>query len=184
MKKPWMLRGERGSVTVLAAVVLYIVVLIGVVAWAGIQEWADHALLGRLLGKAAYDASRYTDDAGLVAGTPTLRCLDPTCAPVSCAAALANDAAGTTAPGRACVALQQGLASVYGSDHARLDIATTLVATRVWILPPGAADPEDAGRVYHFPTICLSLETTVGVLAHDGLVLPQHIHACAQVVYR
>jgi len=100
----------RGSITVLAAITLYVVVLLGVVAWAGIQEGADHTLVTRLLADAAYDASHRTVDASDVAGTPTLACLDPACAPATCPTAFAGDPNGATAAGRACRALRQGLA--------------------------------------------------------------------------
>jgi hypothetical protein len=174
----------RGSITVLAAAVLYVVMLLGFVAWAGVQEWADHALLSRLLGSAAYDASHRASDGLLVAGTPALTCLDPTCAPQTCPIALLRDPTGTTAQGQACRALQQGLARVYSSAHPRLDVAATLANTRVWVLAPGAQDPEDPLRTYHYPTVCLSADARIGVLAHDGLAFPQHFHACAQAVYR
>lgn len=173
-----------GSITVLAAVMLYVIVLLGAVAWAGIQEGADHTLVGRLVADAAYDASHRTADAGLVAGTPALACLDPSCAPVTCAVALARDPNGKTAAGQACRALQQGLARVYTGAHPRLDVAATLATTRVWTLTFGAHDPEDATRVYHYPTVCLSTDATIGVLAHEGLAVRQHFHACAQAVYR
>jgi len=169
---------------VLAAITLYAVVLLGVVAWAGIQEGADHTLVMRLLADAAYDASHRTVDAADVAGTPTLACLDPACAPVTCPTAFASDPGEVTAAGRACRALRQGLARSYAGAHARLDVAATLAATRVWTLAPGDRDPEDAARVYHYPTICLSADATIGVLAHDGLAFHHHIHACAQAVYR
>jgi len=174
----------RGSITVLAAVTLYVIVLFGVVAWAGIQEGADHTLVGRLMADAAYDASHRTVDTGLVAGTPALACLDPSCAPVTCSMALARDPGGTTAAGQACRALRQGLSHVYTGAHPRLDVAATLAATRVWTLTPRAHDPEDASRVYHYPTVCLSTNATIGVIAHEGLTVPQHFHACAQAVYR
>ncbi len=173
-----------GSITVLAAVTLYVIVLLGVVAWAGIQEGADHTLVGRLVADAAYNASHRTVDTGLVAGTPALACLDPSCAPVPCPMALAGDPGGTTAAGQACHALRHGLSHVYSGTHPRLDVAATLVATRVWTLAPGAHDPEDATRVYHYPTVCLSTDATIGVIAHEGLTVPQHFHACAQAVYR
>ncbi len=173
-----------GSITVLAAITLYVIVLLGVVAWAGIQEGADHTLLGRLVADAAYDASQRTLDTGLVAGTPRLACLDPSCAPMTCSMALTRDPAGTTATGQACRTLQQGLARVYTGVHPRLDVAVTLTTTRVWTLAPGAHDPEDAARVYHYPTVCLSADATIGVIAHEGLAVPQHFHACAQAVYR
>ncbi len=173
-----------GSITVLAAVTLYVIVLLGVVAWAGIQEGADHTLVGRLVADAAYDASHRIVDTGLVAGMPALACLDPSCAPVPCAVALARDPGGTTAAGQACRALQQGLARDYTGAHPRLDVAATLATTRVWTLALGAHDPEDARRVYHYPTVCLSTDATIGVIAHEGLAVPQHFHACAQAVYR
>lgn len=176
-------QAPRGAITVLAAIVLYIVVLLGVVAWAGIQEGADHALVSRLLGSAAYDASHRTSDGALVAGTLTLSCLDPSCTPVTCPVALARDPNGTTAPGQACSALQRGLAGAYGGTHARLDVAATLSATRVWVLAPGMHDPEDLARLYHYPTICLTTDTAIGILAQDGLSIHQHFHMCAQTVY-
>lgn len=174
----------RGSITVLAAVTLYAVVLLGVVAWAGIQEGADHTLVGRLVADAAYDASKRTADTALMAGMPGLVCLNSSCASVTCTVALARDPGGTTAAGQACRALRQGLARVYAGVHPRLDVAATLASTRVWTLAPGAHDPEDAARVYHYPTVCLSADATIGVIAHDGLAVPQHFHACAQAVYR
>jgi len=175
----------RGSITVLAAITLYAVVLLGVMAWAGIQEGADHTLVTRLLADAAYDASHRTADATDVAGTPALACLNPACAPVTCPTAFAGDPGEATAAGRACRAFQQGLARSYAGAHARLDVAATLVATRVWTLAPGDRDPEDAARVYHYPTVCLSADASIGVIAHDGLaVVRHHIHACAQAVYR
>ena len=173
-----------GSITVLAAVTLYVIALLGVAAWAGIQEGADHTLVGRLVADAAYDASQRTADTALMSGVPTLTCLDASCAPVTCAVALARDPAGTTAAGQACRALQQGLSRVYSGAHPRLDVAATLASTRAWTLTPGAHDPEDAGRVYHYPTVCLSADATIGVIAHEGLAVPQHFHACAQAVYR
>lgn len=99
----------HGSITVLAAVTLYVIVLLGVVAWAGIQEGADHTLVGRLVADAAYDASHRTAGNTLLSGVPALACLDPSCAPVTCSVALARDAGGTTAAGQACRALRQGL---------------------------------------------------------------------------
>jgi len=168
----------------LAAVTLYVIVLLGVVAWVGIQEGADHTLVGRLVADAAYDASHRIVDTGLVAGMPALACLDPSCAPVPCVVALARDPGGTTAAGQACRALQQGLARDYTGAHPRLDVAATLATTRVWTLALGAHDPEDARRVYHYPTVCLSTDATIGVIAHEGLAVPQHFHACAQAVYR
>jgi len=173
----------RGSITVLAAVMLYVIVLLGVVAWAGIQEGADHTLVGRLVADAAYDASHRTADTALVAGTPVLACLDPSCTPVTCSVALVRDPGGTTAAGQACRALRQGLSHVYTSAHPRLDVAATLATTRVWTLTSGAHDPEDARRVYHYPTVCLSTDATIGVIAHEGLAVSQHFHACAQAVY-
>lgn len=173
-----------GSITVLAAITLYVVVLIGVAAWAGIQEGADHSLVGRLVADAAYDASHHTADSELVTGTPALTCLDPACAPVTCAIALARDPSGTTAAAQACRALWQGLARVYSGAHPRLDVAATLATTRVWTLGPGAHDPEDAARVYHYPTICLSADAAIGVIAYEGLAVHHHFHACAQVIYR
>jgi len=174
----------RGSITVLAAITLYAVVLLGVVAWTGIQEEADHTLVARLLADAAYDASHRTADEADMAGAPALACLDPACAPVTCPAAFAGDPNGATAAGRACRALRQGLARSYAGAHPRLDVAATLAATRVWTLTPGDRDPEDAARVYHYPTVCLSADASIGVLAHDGLAFRHHIHACAQAVYR
>ncbi len=174
----------RGSITVLAAITLYAVVLLGIVAWAGIQEGADHTLITRLLADAAYDASHRTADAADVSGTPALICLDPACAPVTCPTAFTDDPNGATAAGRACRALRQGLAGAYPGAHARLDVAATLAVTRVWTLAPDDRDPEDAARVYHYPTVCLSADPSIGVLAHDGLAFRHHIHACAQAVYR
>jgi hypothetical protein len=174
----------RGSITVLAAVTLYIVVLLGVAAWASLQEGADHTLVGRLVADAAYDASHRTVDNGLVAGTPALACLDPSCALVTCPVALARDPAGMTAAGQACRALRQGLSHVYTGAHPRLDVAATLAATHVWTLVPGLHDPEDVSRVYHYPTFCLSTDATIGVIAHEGLAVHHHFHACAQAVYR
>lgn len=173
-----------GSITVLAAVTLYVVVLLGVAAWAGIQEGADHTLVARLVADAALDASHRTVDTTLVSGQPALACLDPSCAPVTCSVALTSDPGGTTAAGQACRALRQGFARIYTGPHPRLDIDATLAATHVWTLAPGAHDPEDAARVYHYPTVCLSTDTSIGVIAHDGLAVPQHFHACAQAVYR
>ncbi len=173
-----------GSITVVAAVTLYVIVLLGVAAWAGIQEGADHTLVGRLVADAAYDASHRTVDTGLVAGGPALACLDPSCAPVTCPVALARDPGGTTATGQACRALRQGLSHVYTGAHPRLDVATTLATTRVWTLTFGAHDPEDANRVYHYPTVCLSTDATIGVIAHEGLFIHHHFHACAQAIYR
>lgn len=173
-----------GSITVLAAVTLYVVVLLGVAAWAGIQEGADHTLVGRLVADAAYDASRRTVDTGLVTDIPALACLDPSCAPVTCSVALARDPGGTTAAGQACQALQQGLARDYTGAHPRLDMAATLTTTRVWTLTSRARDPEDVARVYHYPTVCLSTDATIGVIAHEGLAVRHHFHACAQAVYR
>ena len=175
---------QRGAITVLAAIVLYVVVLLGVVAWAGSQEGADHMTVDRLLGDAAYDASHRTTDSGMVAGAPALDCLDPTCAPRMCPLALARDPQGATAEGDACRALRRGLEGVYTGAHPRLDVAATLAATQVWALAPGARDPEDTARVYHYPTVCLSTDATIGVLAHDGLAFHHHFHACAQAVYR
>ncbi len=174
----------RGSITVLAAVTLYVIVLLGVVAWAGIQEGADHTLVGRLVADAAYDASHRTVDNALMSGVPALACLDPSCAPVTCPVALARDPTGTTAAGQACRALRRGLGHVYTGAHPRLDVAATLAATRVWTLAPGVHDPEDASRVYHYPTVCLSTDATIGVIAHEGLAVPYHFRACAQAVYR
>lgn len=173
-----------GSITVLAAVTLYVIVLLGVVAWAGIQEGADHSLVERLVADAAYDASHRTMDTNLVAGTPALACLNPSCAPVTCPVALAHDPAGTTAAGQACRALRQGLARVYTGTDSRLAVPATLADTRVWTLTPGMRDPEDTTRVYHYPTVCLSTDATIGVIAHEGLAFHHHFHACAQAVYR
>src|SRR5579883_2842089 len=103
----------RGSITVLAAVTLYVIALLGVAAWAGIQEGADHTLVGRLVADAAYDASHRTADTALLSAVPTLACLTPACAPITCAQALPRDPTGTTAAGQVCRALRQGLARVY-----------------------------------------------------------------------
>lgn len=175
---------ERGSITVLAAVILSAIALLGILAWAGLQEWADHTLLGRIVAGAAYGASQRLADAVMVAGTPTLLCLDPSCTPVPCSVARTRDPEGTTAPGEACLALERDLAASYAGMHARLDVAATLAATRVWVLAPGERDPEDTTTRYHYPTVCLSTDATVGVMAHDGLAVRQHLHACAQAVYR
>jgi len=174
----------RGSITVLAAVTLYVIVLLGVVAWAGIQEGADHTLVGRLVADAAYDASHRTADNALLSAVPALACLDPSCTPVPCPVALARDPAGATAGGQACRALRQGLSHVYTGARPRLDVVATLAGTRVWTLAPSAHDPEDARRVYHYPTVCLSTDATIGVIAHEGLAVHHHFHACAQAVYR
>ncbi len=178
------MRGARGSIAVMAAVVLYVVMLLGVVAWAGIQQGADHALVGRLVGNAAYDASLRTNDTALVTGTPALACLDTSCAPAPCPQALARDPHATTAPGQACQSLRQGLDQAYGGANSRLDVAATLAATRVWVLAPGDRDPEDSGRVYHYPTVCVSTDAIIGVLARGGLGFSHHFHACGQAVYR
>ncbi len=175
---------QRGSITVLAAVMLYAIVLLGVAAWAGIQEWADHTLVTRLLADAAYDASHRTADGADVSGAPALTCLDPSCTPAPCLTAIADDPDGTTAVGQACRALSRGLRETYPGAHARLDVAATFAATRVWVLDAGAHDPETPARVYHFPTVCLSTDATIGVIGHDGLRFHHHVHACAQVVYR
>lgn len=177
-------RATRGAITVLAAFILFIIVLLGVAAWAGTQEWADHTLLLRLAGNAAYDASHRTADQGLVAGTPLLACLAPACTPATCATALSRNPAATTAAGAACRSLRQGLNGAYGGAHARVDVAATLASTRVWTLAPGAHDPENASLIYHYPTVCLSIEASVGVIAYDGLSIHQHIYACAQAVFR
>lgn len=174
----------RGSITVLAAVTLSVIALLGALAWAGLQEWADHTLLGRIVAGAAYDASQRTADAGMVTGAPALVCLDVSCTPTLCATALARDPRATTAPGEACRSLRRGLEASYAGLHARLDVAATLAATRVWVLAPGAYDPDDPARAYHYPTVCLSTGALVGVMAHDGLGVRQHIHACAQVLSR
>ena len=183
---PYRLRRHAapGSITVLAAVTLYIVVLLGVVAWAGIQEGADHALVGRLVADATYDASHRTADTALLSAAPALACLDPSCATVTCPVAVARDPGGTTAAGQACRTLRQGLSRVYTGTHPRLDVAATLATTRVWTLAPGLHDPEDTARVYHYPTVCLSTDAAIGVIAHEGLAVHQHFHACAQAVYR
>lgn len=175
---------RRGSITVLAAITLYAIVLLGVAAWAGIQEWADHTLVTRLLADAAYDASHRAADGADVSGAPTLACLDPSCTPAPCPTAIADDPDGTTAAGQACRALSRGLREAYPGAHARLDVTATLAATRVWVLDAGAHDPETPARVYHFPTVCLSTDATIGVIGHDGLRFHHHVHACAQVVYR
>ena len=175
---------ERGSITVLAAVILSVIALLGILAWAGAQEWADHTLLGRIVAGAAYDASQRLADPVLVAGAPALLCLDSSCTPTPCAVARTRDPEGITAPGEACRALEHDLAASYTGAQARLDEAATLAATRVWVLAPGERDPEDAATRYHYPTVCLSTDATVGVLAHDGLAVRQHLHACAQAVYR
>jgi len=104
---------QRGSITVLAAVMLYAIVLLGVAAWAGIQEWADHTLVTRLLADAAYDASHRTADGADVSGAPALTCLDPSCTPAPCPTAIADDPDGTTAAGQACRALSRGLRETY-----------------------------------------------------------------------
>ncbi len=174
----------RGSITVLAAVTLYAIVLLGVAAWAGIQEWADHTLVTRLLAGAAVDASHRTADGADVARAPALTCLDPSCTPVPCPTAIADDPDGTTAAGQACRALSRGLREAFPGAHARLDVAATLAATRVWVLTTGAHDPDTPGRVYHFPTVCLSTDATIGVIGHDGLRFHHHAHVCAQTVYR
>ncbi len=175
---------QCGSITVLAAVTLYAIVLLGVAAWAGIQEWADHTLVTRLLADAAVDASHRTADGADVASAPALTCLDPSCTPAPCPTAIADDPTGTTAAGQACRALSRGLREAYPGAHARLDVAATLTATRVWVLDVGAHDLETPTRVYHFPTVCLSTDAMIGMIGHDGLRFHHHIHACAQVVYR
>lgn len=177
-------RTAQGSITVLTAVTLYVIVLLGVAAWAGIQEGADHSLVTRLMADAAYDASHRTADTELVTGVPALSCLDTSCAPISCSVALSRDPDGTTAAGQACQALQQGLAHVYTGVQPRLDVAATLVATHVWTLAPGMHDPENSSRVYHYPTICLSANAAIGVISYEGLAFHYHFHACAQAVYR
>lgn len=174
----------QGSIAVMAAVALYVVMMLGVVAWAGIQQGADHALVGRLVENAAYDASLRTNDTALVTGTPALACLDASCAPATCPQALARDPHGTTAQGQACLSLRQGLDQDYGGANGRLDIAATVAATRVWVLAPGDRDPEDPGRIYHYPTACVSTGATIGVLARGGLSFSYHFHACGQAVYR
>ncbi len=175
---------RRGSITILAAVTLYAIVLLGVAAWAGIQEWADHTLVTRLLANAAYDASHRMADGADLSGAPALACLDPSCAPVPCASAVTDDPEGTTAAGQACRAWARGLRDAYPGAHARLDVAATLATTRVWVLAAGARDPETPARVYHFPTVCLSTDAAIGVIGHDGLRVHHHVHACAQAVYR
>jgi len=175
---------RRGSITVLAAVTLYAIVLLGVAAWAGIQEWADHTLVTRLLADAADDASHRVADGADLSGAPALACLDPSCAPVPCPTAVAHDPEGTTAAGQACRALSRGLRDAYAGGRPRLDVAATLAATRVWVLAAGERDSETPARVYHFPTVCLTTDAVIGVIGHDGLRVHHHIHACAQAVYR
>ena len=169
----------RGQIVVLVAVMLaFILVPLGLLILAVNQERTAFAAIDTLMHTAATDGAGVLADTSVVAGVPALAGDSASCA-------------GTmdvgSAAGRACRTLEAGLEHLFPGHYARVNVSEALAATHVSVLngtPAAPAQDPDTREVYHYPTVCISSHLRIGVMAYDGVGMTFAFHACAQTVWQ
>lgn len=164
---------NEGQIAIMGAALLAILLTVGLLLWATLQYRADDGAIAEATRAAVLAGANAPAQGSLAGDAPSL---------TSCPVGTVCDAG--SAQVRAMRTFGLGLRSVFGVSSPRIDIAQAEAHTRARIYAGSPEHPVLApggGTLYHYPTLCLEADVTVGLLAHDGVTFTHRYVDCAQL---
>ena len=159
----------RGQVSVLGALLLLAFMMAFLAIWGAVMQWVDAGRIESSVRVAALAGASALDRTSLASGTTQL---DPTAAEAQARTALARSLALSFPPGPHAV-----VDAAAATAAAHIDVYNATLTT-----PLTDPDPAGGGKVFHYATVCVTLDVSVGVVTGRGVAVPHHFHGCAQSV--